>query len=133
MDNGKTSNLANRLRELLIEKRLTQKELLEKCLPYCKKYNQKIDKSYISKWIKGEYEPNQAKLTILGLALNVSEVYLMGYDVPKERPPKEKTEINEVIEKLRKLDLFDLGKISNQIDTMLEAEKYSKEQDLKTA
>jgi transcriptional regulator with XRE-family HTH domain len=82
MDNGKTSNLATRLKELLIEKRLTQKELLEKCLPYCKKYNQKIDKSYISKWIKGEYEPNQAKLTILGLDLNVSEVYLMGYDIP---------------------------------------------------
>ena len=131
----KESNTAERLKEIMNELCISQRELVDLCQPYCKKYNQKIDKSYISRYLSGDYEPKQKKLTILALALNINETWLMGYDVPKERQKSEKenTEIKEVIEKLRKLDLFDLGKISNQIDTMLEAEKYRKEQDLKTA
>lgn len=124
------SNTAKRLKLIMDLKHIKAPKLLELCLPYCEKFNQKIDKSYISKWLSGEYEPNQRKLTILALALEVSEVYLMGYDVPMERP---KQEIKEVIEKLRKLDLFDLGKISVQIDVLLESDKYQTKTDKKTA
>lgn len=36
----------------------------------------------ISQYVSGKVEPSQWKLTILAKALNVSEVWLMGYDVP---------------------------------------------------
>lgn len=39
----------------------------------------------MSQYVSGRTEPGQDKLTILGLALNVSEAWLMGYDVPMER------------------------------------------------
>ena len=35
--------------------------------------------------IRDRFEPRQDRLTILGLALNVSEAWLMGFDVPRER------------------------------------------------
>lgn len=44
-----------------------------------------MGKSDISQYVSGKVEPGQDKLTILGLALNVSEAWLMGYDVPMAR------------------------------------------------
>ena len=43
--------------------------------------------SDISQYCSGKTEPNQEKLFILGNALNVSEAWLMGFDVPMERTP----------------------------------------------
>lgn len=119
------SNTAKRLKEIMQEQHLAQKDVVELCKPICEKFNQKIDKSYISKWLSGAYEPNQIKLTILGLALNVSEAYLMGYDVPKDRK-NPASEYDMTANKIRKLDLFDLGKVDSYIDDLLESEKYRK-------
>lgn len=44
-----------------------------------------IGKSSISTYISGEYEPKQRNIYKLALVLNVSEAWLMGYDVPMER------------------------------------------------
>ena len=44
-----------------------------------------MNKSDISQYVSGKVEPNQDKLFVLSLALNVSEGWLMGYDVPKSR------------------------------------------------
>ncbi len=44
-----------------------------------------IDKSLISNYIKGTYQARQDNLHTLALALDVSEAWLMGYDVPMER------------------------------------------------
>ncbi len=44
-----------------------------------------ISKSRISQYIHGVYEAKQTALYLLAKALNVSEVWLMGYDVPMER------------------------------------------------
>lgn len=41
-----------------------------------------IPKSAISQYISGAFEPKQDRLEILANALNVSEAWLMGYDVP---------------------------------------------------
>lgn len=46
-------------------------------------------KNDLSQYVSGKVEPRQEKLTILGLALNVSETWLMGYDVRRERDEKE--------------------------------------------
>lgn len=78
---------ATRLKQIMQERNIRQVDILELCKPYCIKYNEKMGKSILSQYISGSVEPGQAKLAILGLALNVNEVWLMGYDVQKERDP----------------------------------------------
>ena len=48
-----------------------------------------LDKTLINKYLAGIIKAKQDKLTILADALNVNEVWLMGYDIPKERELKE--------------------------------------------
>lgn len=82
----KPENTASRLRRLINERGLRQVDILNACAPYCKKYGVKMNKSDLSQYLSGKSEPNQGKLFVLGSALNVSETWLMGYDVPMERP-----------------------------------------------
>lgn len=44
-----------------------------------------IDKSKISSYMSGRYKAKQDGVYLLAHALNVSEVWLMGYDVPMEK------------------------------------------------
>lgn len=76
---------ADRLREIMNERGLRQIDIIDKCQPYCKRYGVKLRSNDMSQYLSGRSKPNQIRLTILGLALNVSEVWLMGYDVPRER------------------------------------------------
>jgi transcriptional regulator with XRE-family HTH domain len=45
----------------------------------------KIPKSAISQYISGAFEPKQDRVYLIAQALNVSEAWLMGFDVPMER------------------------------------------------
>ena len=80
-----------------------------------KKYNIKINKSDISQYISGKVKPGQEKLSMLGMALDVNETWLMGYDVPKERQyvseenlsKEEKDEITSKYLKKFKLEGFE--------------------------
>lgn len=81
----KKENTASRLKKLINERGLRQVDILRACQPYCEKYQVKMNKSDLSQYLSGKAEPNQAKLFILGSALNVSEAWLMGFDVPAER------------------------------------------------
>lgn len=67
------------------ERNLKQIDILKLAEPFCKKYRIKLNKSDLSQFVNGKVVPGQWKLTILALALNVSEVWLMGHDVPMER------------------------------------------------
>lgn len=44
-----------------------------------------IDKGALSNYLKGKYEPKQDVVYKLAVALNVSEMWLWGYDCEKER------------------------------------------------
>ncbi len=79
---------AQRLQQVMNERNIKQVDILRMAEPYCKKYDVKLNKSDVSQFVNGKNEPGQWKLTVLGLALNVSEAWLMGYDVPKERDAK---------------------------------------------
>lgn len=81
----KKTNTAERLKEIMQQRDLKQSDILKLCQPYCEKYGEKIGKPHLSQWVSGINEPNQRKLFILGQALNISEPWLMGYDVPMER------------------------------------------------
>lgn len=44
-----------------------------------------ISKPRISRYLSGEYQPKQTALHNIAIALDVSEAYLLGFDVPPER------------------------------------------------
>ncbi len=81
----KIQNTSQRLKQIMNERNLRQVDILNAAAPYCKKLNVKLGKNDLSQYVSGIVEPGQEKLTILGLTLGVSEAWLMGYDVPKER------------------------------------------------
>lgn len=72
----KTDTFANRLCTALKENKLKPIDLVNKT---------KIDRSAISNYLSGGYEPKNNNLLKIAKALNVNETWLMGYDVPKER------------------------------------------------
>lgn len=66
----------------------------------------KVPKSSLSLYLSGAYEPKQDRIYDMAKALNVSEAWLMGYDVPmeKEKKPLEEQKLTEGEKRL--LDLF---------------------------
>lgn len=74
------SNTGERLRQLMEERNLRQIDILEKCKPYCEKFGERLGRNDLSQYVSGKVTPGQRKLTILALALGVSEIWLMGYD-----------------------------------------------------
>ncbi len=76
---------ANRLQEIMKTRNLRQVDILNKCIPLCKRYGIKFGRNDLSQYVSGKVAPGQAKLSVLAEALNVSESWLMGYDVPFER------------------------------------------------
>lgn len=86
------------------ERNLRQIDILNLTMPYCEQYGIKFNKSDLSQYISGKTEPNQDKLAILGMALNVSESWLMGFDVPMTR-----------IESISVDNQNDLKKLSNEV------------------
>ncbi len=78
---------SERLKQIMSERGLKQVDILRSAKPFCEKTGISLGKSSLNQYISGYAEPGQHKLYILGLALNVSEAWLMGYDVPIERTP----------------------------------------------
>ena len=81
----RVTNTAGRLKEILQDPDIDQTYILEACKPYAEEFGIKILKSSLSQYVSGKSVPKQDRLTVLSLALNVSETWLMGFDVPKER------------------------------------------------
>ncbi len=129
---------AERLRQIMQERNLKQVDILELCKPYCKKYNEKLGKSILSQYLSGSVIPGQSKLTILGLALNVNEVWLMGYDVQKERTDSHvpiQADVPLTLDEKRMLDYFrnfnDEGREEalKRLSEMSELDRYKKRAD----
>ena len=57
-----------------------------------------IDKGQLSSYISGKYKPRQNNIDAIASALNVSEAWLMGFDVPMERITN-KVETNQSVPK----------------------------------
>lgn len=69
----------NRLKKAMDFKNFKQVDLVNKT---------GLDKTLINKYLAGIMKARQDKLTTLADALNVNEVWLMGYDVPMQRELK---------------------------------------------
>ena len=65
-----------------------------------------ISKATISNWINQKYQPKQESLFKLAKVLEVSEMWLAGYDATMERPVEQKKsdELAQLIHSMRKDD-----------------------------
>lgn len=63
-----------------------------------------LSKSAISRYLSGEYEPKQVPIYKMAKALNVSEAWLLGYDVPIDRVENQqgKDNLAELSERITK-------------------------------
>ena len=76
MNTNKIETCGQRIERALVLRKMKQAEL-------CK--NADIPKSSLSLYLRGAYEPKQDRVYKMAIVLNVSETWLMGYDVPMER------------------------------------------------
>lgn len=62
-----------------------------------------ISRPTISNWINQKYQPKQESLMKMAQVLDVSEMWLAGYDVPMERPVEQKKsdELVQLIHSMR--------------------------------
>ena len=84
----------NRLREALSLRNMKQVELCEKT---------GIKKSSLNNWLAQRWQPKQDALMKMARVLDVSEMWLAGYDVPPERPTEQKKsdELAQLIHSIR--------------------------------
>lgn len=78
-----------------------------------------IPKSAMSQYMSGAFKPKQDRTYLIACALNVSEAWLMGFDVPMERKkPSSPSDLSELYEKypnikpIKKIKIPMLGKIA---------------------
>lgn len=71
----------NRIEEALRLRNMKQVELSEKT---------GISKGALNNWIKQRWQPRQTPLMEMAKVLDVSEMWLAGYDIPMERPVRQK-------------------------------------------
>lgn len=83
-----------RLREAMIEAGKKQADLVRET---------GLNRGTVSRYLSGEVEPRQDATHKLAIALNVSELWLWGYEVPKSRTAEQKKndDLVQVIAKLR--------------------------------
>lgn len=68
-----------RLKKLMHDKNLKQRDILCKAQPLCRKYSIKLGRNDLSQYITGKVIPRRDKLLILSQTLNVNPAWLMGY------------------------------------------------------
>lgn len=96
-----------------------------------------IHKATISNWINQKYQPKQKSLILMAKILDVSEIWLAGYDVPMERPIEQKKmdqladsilkirsdkRYSNLVDNLLKLDDTQLDLVENLINQLLKTD-----------
>lgn len=81
MKNGRKAELKDRLREAIEEAGMRPIDLVEKA---------GVPKSMLSYYLNGKTKPKADRLHIIAKVLDVSEAWLLGYDVPKHRTADQK-------------------------------------------
>lgn len=88
------AEIKNRLSEALSLRAMRQVDLAERT---------GLTQSQINSWKRNRWQPKQEALYKMAKVLDVSELWLAGYDVPMERPVEQKKmdDLAEIIHKLR--------------------------------
>ena len=77
----KVSTISERLQIAMDERKIKQIDLARVA---------DVNQGALSRYLKGSYAPKSTALYKLALALDVSDMWLEGYDVPMERSQKQK-------------------------------------------
>lgn len=85
MNTDNKNTMGSRLKQIMDEKGLKQIDIINRTLPFQKKFNVRMSKSDLSQYVNDKVDPRQDKIFLLANALNVNEAWLMGYEVPRER------------------------------------------------
>lgn len=95
----RVATVSERLKEAMREKCMRQVDIVNET---------GLDKGAVNNYVSGKYEPKQLAINKLASVLNVSEMWLWGYDVPKERSMMQKNNdaIADIVVKLRTDDVF---------------------------
>ena len=102
--------LKNRISEALSVRNMKPVELCEKS---------GVKKASLSHWISQHWQPKQKPLLAMAKVLDVSEMWLAGYNVPMERPVEQKRadELATLIHQLRKdSDLLNLVTMTSKLN-----------------
>ena len=91
---GQKATVSQRLREALTASGKKQADLVRET---------GLDRGSISSYLSGKYEPKQKAIYKMAKALDVSESWLLGYDVPMLRTPEQKKndQLAQLIVKMR--------------------------------
>lgn len=91
----RVATTADRLKEAMREAGMKQVDLVRAA---------GVEKGALSRYLTGAYEPKQPAINKMAVALNVSEMWLWGYDVPKTRTLEQKKNdrLSELIVRLRR-------------------------------
>lgn len=76
-----------RLKQLMLEKGLKQVDVINRSKNLQKELGIKLGKSTLSQYVNDVQSPDQDRIYLLAKFFDVSEPWLMGFDVPKERVP----------------------------------------------
>lgn len=76
---------SDRLNQLMVERNWKQVDIINNSKKFQEKLGVQLGKSALSQYVNGVQAPDQKKLSLLALTFDVSEAWLMGYDVPRER------------------------------------------------
>lgn len=98
-DWSRSSTTSQRLREAMDAAKMKQADLARAT---------GLSKGGISNYVMGRYEPKSDIISKLAIALNCSEMWLMGYDVPKERRQKSPDQYKLTEGEQKLLELFRL-------------------------
>ena len=125
-----------RLKEIMKSQNLRQVDILNKTLPYQKSLNIKMSKSHLSNYVNDRSSPDNDKLRLLSNALNVSEPWLMGYDVDDNdkvvtKPERSETSLLQAYRKLtqprkKKVHTFVHNQLSEQNNIFKSTNKKEK-------
>ena len=117
------STFSKRLQEIMDIKSVKQSDIVKKT---------GIPKSAISQYLSGKYEAKQDRVYLLAKMFNISEAWLMGYDVPMGSTftPAELSEREEtLVTNYRQLNTEGKDKTDEYVEDLIKTGKYSDDDD----
>ena len=95
MEEKRVATTAERIKEAMKRANMKQADLARAT---------ELNTGTICRYLSGEYEPKQTAINKIAVVLNVSEMWLWGYDVPKERTDiqKKNDDLVKIIAQMRK-------------------------------
>ncbi|HDG8415375.1 TPA: helix-turn-helix domain-containing protein [Staphylococcus aureus] len=87
-------SFSSRLKKAMLDKQMKQIDIINKS-KLLSDNGAKITKTDLSQYVNGKTSPGQKKLYVLSKVLDVSEAWLLGYDVSPKRPTDKERHLNQ--------------------------------------